>query len=474
MKIGAWPAVEKDRLFRLALAAIVLAAVAWGSRNLLDAPRPWLDEGIYLQAARHLAETGRFGLVLEPGAESSLAFVTVGYPVLAPVAGAFWLFGASFAVARWVALGFLGWAIAAAGIWIGRGFGRRAGLAAAALVATFPPLFGNGKNLLGEVPGLAYFFTALALLSAWGDPSRRRRPWLLGLFLGLAVAAKPSFLPLLPALACALVACRKDWTWPEFIRASVVGTVAFIAWIATQFGGASLAEIMGHYANPYGLVDVGATMLANVKGFFTHPTPLHFLGLAALAVAGAWKRGGRRIPMGLWLVFGFAALTLASYFRTAGWYRYFFLAHVPLLALAPAMASRFGRRPMAAIVAVLLAVNVFMLARDPNPMFGAHWRGIAAEVQSPGFPDDALYLTAPEIAFFHPTERFRQYLHITDALRIGANVLEEVRTRPPQAIVVGTLPPEGAWILEGFRHVRDFGPYQYWRRATSTAERAGD
>jgi hypothetical protein len=297
---------------------------------------------------------------------------------------------------------------------------------------------------------------------------------LLGLFLGLAVAAKPSFLPLLPALALAMLLRRKDWTWPEAARAAAAGAIVFAAWIATQFGGAPFAEIVGHYANPYGLADVGTTMLANAKGFLTHPTPLHFLGLAALAALGVWKRGLRRVPLGLWLAFGFVALTWASYFRTAGWYRYFFLAHVPLLALAPAMAAHLGRRAMAAAVAVLLAVNVFMLARDPNPMFGAHWRGLAAAVQAPGFPDDTLYLTAPEIAFFHPTERFRQYLHITDARQLGADALDAARRDPPAALVVGLRSPETEPLFAGFRHVRDYGNYQYWVRATTTGEAVRD
>lgn len=475
-KIRTWPEPEKERLYRFILLGVLAAIALWTTRHFLDAPRPWLDEGIYLQAARHLAETGRFGLTAEPGRDIPLTFITVGFPVIAPVALAFKAFGISFVVGRSVALLFLVWCAGAGSLLMRRLYGRRAGLWAVILLATFSPFYGHGKNLLGEVPGLVYLFSSLWLLCAWDEQGSKakRRPLLFGILFGLAVTTKPSFLVLLPALALAVVLRRNrsQIRARELIVAGMASVVVFAVWVWTQFGRTNFTAVLGHYANPYGLSDMASVALANARGFITHATPLHFLTLAVLVVSGFALRGTKRIRLVEWLLLGFIALTWVSYFRTAGWYRYFFLAHVPLLLLMPAMAhalaARFfpSRRWAASLVCIaFLIANLFALSRDANPMYGTSWRLMADKIGSSDFPADTLYLTAPEMAFFHPTESFRQYIHVTDVKQFGTEALDRAMADPPAALVVGTPTPEIEPLLKRFIHVADFGSYGYWERA---------
>ncbi len=465
MSLREWPDTEKERLFRLCLAAALVFAIAWVSRDFLTSPRPWMDEGIYVQAARHLVESGRFGLPIEQGKDISLGVVTVGFPVLVPVALAFSVFGASLCVARVVAVLFILLAIASGAYLIKKLHGRRSAVWSLLLVATFSPLYGHGKNLLGEVPGLAYLFVSLLLFES--------SPFLFGIFFGLAAASKPTFLPLLPALAVALwIAVRRGQVNIRRVGRMTAGiSLMLLAWVWTQFRSEGFVGVLGHYANPYHLENMTRVVLANVNGFVTHATPLHFLALAAIAAVGFAWRGIRRLRAVEWILAIFILLIWASYFRTVGWYRYFFPAHLPLLLLAPAMlrviASRVRIvRPwlVNAVCVALLAVNVFTLAKDPAPAYGTAWQDVVAAVAAHGPNADVMYLTAPEIAVFHPDESFRQYLDITDALHLGGAALAHAMKDPPDLLVVGARTPEIEPLLSRFHLEREYSNYSVWTK----------
>ncbi len=190
-----WSEEERDRLFRGALFLIGLGVLLWARVNLLDSPRPWFDEGIYLQAAKNIAERGVFGIQLAPNRFESLSFVTVGYPLLVPLAAVFKMFGVSLESARWMMVAFLIGCVLLAGLLAKRLYGRRAGVIAALLLATFPPMYGNGKNVLGEVSGLFFLFgAALLLLSIERGKKAWQRFAFAGAWLSLTLATKPSFL----------------------------------------------------------------------------------------------------------------------------------------------------------------------------------------------------------------------------------------------------------------------------------------
>lgn len=465
MMFSRWSEPDKERLFRLVVVMALIFAIVWAGRNFLTSPRPWLDEGIYVQVSRHLVETGHFGLPIEPGKDISLGYVTVGFPVLVPVAIAFSVFSVSLTVARVVAVAFLLLAIASSALLVRRLYGRRAATWTALLVATFPPLFGHGKNLLGEVPGLAYLFVSLLLYD--------RSPFFFGIVFGLSVASKPTFLPLVVALGLAsFIAIRKgETTWrivgQRFLGVGLMG----IVWVWTQFRSEGFVGVLGHYANPYHLENMRHVILTNAVGFITHTTPIHFLALALIVAIGFFLRRIRRLRSVEWILLVFIVLIWASYFRTAGWYRYFFPAHLPLLVLFPAALAMIASRTrlirpwvISFACLALLSVNIAMLAKDPVPLYGAEWQDVVATVASKGSDVDVMYLTAPEIAVFHPTESFRQYLDITDALHLGTSALERAKTTPPDLLVVGKRTSQIEPLLAGFTSEREYSHYSIWTR----------
>lgn len=431
MSFRDWTDLDRERGFRLALLVILATATVWARVNLLDSPRPWFDEALYLQSARLLAEQGRYALPLGPNQTASLSFITVGFPLLFPIAFAFRVFGTSLLTARIVMLGFLGACIALAALWSRKRYGRWAGVWTALLLATFSPIYGNGKNVLGEVPGLAFTFAAsLALLHIERGKRGATIFAAFGVLLGLAAATKPAFLPLLPAAAVAAWFGYRRGIKPhakEWAAFALSFSLLFGYWILSQFGG-SFSGVLGHYANPYGLADLGGIIWKNLAGFFQDPTPLHFLGALAVVCLAFWKRGLKRFGPSEMFLLVFVFLTWIAYVRTIGWYRYFFLAHVIAIAMLPGAVLYFARRFSGwksklafAVLPVFLLANAYALYSDPFPLYGTEWREAKSYVRA--LPGDTriLFSNTPEFAFFSRSLDFYQDLKITERLHLKAS-----------------------------------------------------
>ncbi|MFA6429363.1 MAG: glycosyltransferase family 39 protein [Patescibacteria group bacterium] len=465
---------ERERWYRLCFLGILLWVGFWATRYLLDSPRPWFDEGIYLQAAKNLAEQGRFGIQVAPGRLVGLDMVTVGYPLLAPLAGVFKLFGATLEAARGMMVGWIMGLVILLGMLCRRLYGRRVALLALGLLASFGPLYGNGKNVLGEIPGLVYLSACCLVLLAI---ERGKRGWgmalLSGGLLALSATTKPSFIILLPAAAVAL--CVWWWrgtrfSWGEYLGAFAGVSVGLLVWVLTQFHSASLGEVLAHYANPYGIADLATRMRLNMVGMVTHGTPLHMLLLGGVTLVAWMKRGARRLSAVEIMLGAFILLTLVSYVRTAGWYRYFFLAHVLLLVLAPSailfLASQWfkvqGRRLAIVIIIALFGVNGYALWRDPFPIFGTDWRALRQAMQGVPMEKTILFVNAPEAAFFYPRQEYYQLLRITERLTIGEDILSIVP--PPHYLIMTDRVVEGDLLLgRGYVQEQQFGHVAVWR-----------
>ncbi len=418
MNFSRWDQADKERAYRGIVLLICICVAFFASWKLLDSPRPWFDEGIYLQAGRVLAQKGSFGVPLAPNEFAPLTFITVGYPLLAPLAAAFGLFGVSLETARWFMLGVMLLALVAGSYLMRSLYGRRVGVWSAVLLATFSPFYGDGKNVMGEVPGLLYLFlTCLVLLkiekrkSSWKD-------WIgLGTLAALTCATKPSFLVLIPALLAGVwMIWKKQKT---ALKELVTGLMAFLfgmfVWWKTQFG-TDASGVLGHYANPYGLTDLKTTIIHNIAGFFTNATPLYLFVLFIGVGFFLWKRRKHLSAVEVVLAI-FVGLTVVAYFRTAGWYRYFFLAHAILVLWIPAAALCLKQKGKW-VLALLLCAQLFMLGRDPFPLFGEHWREARSSIQALPKGTQVLYANAPEFAFFANDLDYTQDLHITDQVRL--------------------------------------------------------
>jgi len=473
MSVRHWLDIDRERLFRLVLLGIVVVAIAWASVNLLDSPRPWFDEALYLQSARMLAEQGKYALPIAPHETVPLSFITVGFPLLLPIAFVFRIFGTSFFAARVVMLGFLGVCIALAALWSRRRYGRWAGVWTALLFATFSPLYGNGKNVLGEVPGLVFTFAAsIALLHIERGKRGAKIFGVFGFLLGLAAVTKPAFLPLLPAAALAAWIGYRRGIKPlakEWLAFAAAFLLVFGHWILSQFGGA-FSGVLGHYANPYGLANVADIIWKNLVGFFQDPTPLHFLGALLFVCFAFWKRGFKRLGLSELFLLVFIFLTWIAYFRTLGWYRYFFLAHVIALAMLPGAVLYLVRRFLGwksklvfAVLPLFLLANAYALYKDPFPLYGTDWRALETYVQT--LPDDepVLFANVPEGLFFYRGSNATQYLKVTEALTIHGVGLETLQNATSSRMIVSEglsdFVPASMYVFE-----KRFGSVFVWKR----------
>ncbi len=323
----------------LALALLALAAF-FALFRLSESPSVWYDEGIYTQMAMNLSDHGVVGFQLSPGEITHVSRVTVGYPLVVPLALTMKVFGTDILVSRGLMVAFLLGFLALAYLLIKKEFGYTAALGTLTLLATFPPLYGNGKSVLGEVPGL--FFFVLALWCLYQVSVRVQRSWwafLAGASLGLCAATKPLFLVSLGAFAIASLTMRRGASWSiRDVGFALLGIALSLGvWFGMQFStGDSPAVTLAFYANPYQTASLGTTILTNVKSLITGATPLYLLFLMGVWSVSLVIRYVKKehIALSEHTAFLTAVLIIVAYLRIVGWYRYLFPAQIIALLYA--------------------------------------------------------------------------------------------------------------------------------------------
>jgi 4-amino-4-deoxy-L-arabinose transferase-like glycosyltransferase len=225
---------------------LVVAAAVTALGGALRAPvaahpnaRQSVDEHGYASVAIQLAETGRYGresLHWPPGAPGLFALAArldgrVAHRPRPDIPGAYW---AQWAVGTALVPATFALAALIAGAW--------AGLAAALVVATYPPLIAVTGDLLSEPLGALLLTAALAAL-AWAESdSRRRAPpgdhpapaagrrsarlVASGVLLGGAVLTRANLLVVVPAVVVALA--RRDRRGAAILAAAALAPV--LAW----------------------------------------------------------------------------------------------------------------------------------------------------------------------------------------------------------------------------------------------------
>src|SRR3989344_789436 len=153
---------EKEKLLGMLILAITLVLAFWCFKTN---PASWFDEGIYLQMTKNITSSGVWGVQTAPGVFTDYALISVGYPVFLPAVAAFKIFGANIAVLRFVAILFLLGLVTVFYFLSRKLYGAKLALFSTLLLATFSPLYGTGKNFLGEVPGLFFLVAGLLLLA---------------------------------------------------------------------------------------------------------------------------------------------------------------------------------------------------------------------------------------------------------------------------------------------------------------------
>lgn len=213
-------------------------------------PAPWFDEGVHLSAAALLARDGIYGLPDSGGPRhmDTMLQTGVGPPVILPVAAVFRLFGTEILYARLLVVAC---AILAVGLYwcVGkRLFDRDAALLACVCLMAgsrdpFTSFIYMSRQVLGEVPALAWFLLGLALTlrsleRAKGGKTPSGLVIAAGLAWGASMTTKTQMTLILPASM--LVACLADrfyyrqHAWRSLAGSVAVGLACVAAWTLIQ------------------------------------------------------------------------------------------------------------------------------------------------------------------------------------------------------------------------------------------------
>lgn len=432
-----------------AVAGALLLCVFFATYTLTESPAVWYDEGFHTEVAAYIATHGTQALQVAPNAFLSTQYVTAGFPFLYPVALSYHLFGIGVLQGRGVMVCFIILFLFAAYALTRRLMGLVPAAYSAILLASFPMLYGNGKSVLGEVPGLFYLMLALMALLALERSGYKSIKWyaLAGLSAGLCVATKPIFLLLLGAYFITYLFKFKKI--PLQLRGVLAGGAMLLAplalWMFLQFGpDTSLHTLLSFYANPYSSQDIVHVIAANALRFFTESTPIYTLGLMLVWGAALFiRRKNGSVSSAEIAAFSFAILVLASYLRLPGWYRYLFEALTVALLFLPSSLfaiysfalekfphtslKKFSFLPYAALL-VLAGAQSYQTAF--HSYVSQYYASTATAQLSSAFaalPPGAYFLyNVPQMAVLLPTQRYYQYLVPNERLSIGKEELSEL------------------------------------------------
>lgn len=387
-----------------------------------------MDEGLIIQSATGLLQTGRAALPVAPSVFEPAWYITTGFPLTIPLAGAFAIFGVSLETARLVMFVFLMGLFGALFLYARRAISGSAAWLGLFLVIFFAPIYGNGRNALGEIPGLLFLLLALLPLARSGPLTRNRALWV-GLAVGLAVAAKPIFILFLPALLLALVIRRKELELKKVFLFGAVGVlIPLVVWVFTQFDHIMFSQVFAVYANPHE-VNISTAIVANSKRLLTEMQPLYFLAALALWATSYTLRRFRNetVLLSEEILLFFSVLVLLAYLRTAGYYRYFFPAQVFTLLYLPRtllyLARGYGRLLARTTLVCLCGLILFQAYETVfRSWVAVHYDSTRTQELEKYFSnlplsEEVFIYQAPEVVSFVGKHSFYQYVEILPTVR---------------------------------------------------------
>lgn len=475
--LGAWT------LF--ALACVLLFFFA--TYRLSEAPHIWYDEGYFTQTAQNFMLSGQQVLQVAPGEFASASTVSGGYPLILPVALSYKLFGVGVLQGRSVMVVFIIAFFLAAVYLVNLLFGTRFALWSAFLIASFPMLYGTGKSVLGEVPGLFFFLLTLIAL-IYLQRSGYRSLYLYAasaVAAGLCVATKPIFILLLPALALVWLLYRKSILvrWGGAALAVFVFVATLVPWFLLQFGTHdSLANILTFYTNPYEVTNLTTNVLANLLLFVTDITPFYALSVFALWGCSIFvrRRRAESISAAEAVGFVFAALVMLAFLRMPGWYRYLFPAIMVGMLCMPYALWRMGgwvrgriKMPSAAsalpwlVLSLLIVAQTYQTARSSfvATYYESHMtRDLTAALNSLPPGASIFVYNAPEAVILLPSRNYYQYIkpHPTIGI-LGTDALQAIANGTVDYILMNTETVPNV-DMSKYKPVQNFSQYTILKR----------
>ncbi|MBL8158370.1 GtrA family protein [bacterium] len=447
--------VEPLKLIHLLMiAGAVVALLLLSFYRLQENPPTWLDEGSIVQVSQNLIDHDVYGIQIAPGEFISTDFLTTSIPVIYPIALSFALFGTDLLIARCVMVAFiilLGWCIFALVRSIAPERGYTTPILSLLLLVTFAPLYGHGKNVLGEVPGLM-FFAASLLAFIRAERSGRVPVWVgAGILAGLSMATKPIYLLIIAPSAFLIFLIRRKSLSFNAACAYALGALAVVcAWFVIHLGGDvhALREIL-FAANADGSTPFQRLPLIFVQ-FFTELQPMYFLGLLGiwiLSLMARWKRGIRVESIEFFAV-TFAMVNLGLYLMSRGFYRYFFPAEVLALVFLPLALATISTPPQRRTITRVgsgVCIAALILFQAHQTVFNS-WiseyrnstRSAELTEHLRNIPEgkSVFFYNVPEAVIFFESSEYYQYLRYGDNVIRGEKNLALLFSGTPDFVLV--------------------------------------
>ncbi len=328
-----------------------------------------------------------------------------------------------------------------------------------ALVVTFAPIYGHGKNVLGEIPGMFFLFLFLYAVYSLEKSIRPsyRHYGIAGLCAGLFVATKPVFILIAPAIVGALLVqiLFKGWSSVRYSRHAWFFPIAFlipvIFWVVFQFSGDSIGNILSVYANPHKTAGI-ASIIKNAKIFVTESQPIYFLGAFVLWTLAVVLRLKRKIPLPLaeLIAYVFSFLVFAAFMRMPQYYRYFFPAQLLAMLYIVSNAEMiidFWFNRFAHKTKLLYGSLVLLFVFQTYGLFFTSWVAQAYDNTKTAKLDAYFSIAtttpiflyhAPEVATFLKTKNYYQFFFAAPDLSYGTKSLDFLRNGGAGTVVVQT------------------------------------
>ena len=474
-------------LRRFGIAAFFVFAIFFSLYKLTESPPVWYDEGIYTQLGMNVASYGVSGLRLNPTEITQVPQLTVGYPLIYPLALVFEMFGNRILQARLLMVFFLIAFVIAAYALVRKIYGPSLALMSLGLLVTFGPLYGNGKSVLGEVPGLLFVALSILCFEARKTAGRYSSVYLIcsGLATGLAAATKPYFLVFPAAIAIAVVIeyFRKSIRAKDICILGAATIIPIVIWLALQFSGSQAGDMLSRYANPYQYGSLTSVVSDNIRGLVAGIGPIYLLVMMGVWTISFWitLRKRQRISMMEIAAYSFVAMSFVAFLRTSGMYRYIFPAQaISILFFAPAAAriiglsgdclAMFFRRYKLLHVAVFLmtAFGVYQVCFDSwvaqaySSNKTAEWEAHFASMSSSTIE---FFYDTPEVAIFKKDPNYFQFIEPGPGLNIGQAGLEALNKGLPDEVVITTakLSNLSTSTMSHYTHSRRFYKYTILR-----------
>lgn len=424
---------------------ILLVFLSW--QSLVTKPRLWYDEGITIEVAHNLSFFRNMDMQISPGEFSGAPyrFEATGYPVIASLALVYKVFGFGPIQTRLTMLLWMILVLGAIFFLIKKLFNSRYALYASLLVGTFASFYAHGRTAIGEIPG--FLFLILGLYKLLGT----RSLFWSGIFLGLALATKPSiYLAVIPALIF--------YIWKYFEREEILKKISLLSagiaiplavdvlmLVPHPFSFRTWAIIFQFFKNPFGMGDsMSSVIFTNIVQSPFIPALDYFFFFSVACIIAYYSRDiltdlkvRKFYFFSLWYCF-FAFL---YYLKSPGWLRYVIAAEMLILMMVPVaietLIQKFFRIKKESVVfifiALLMCFQVYHFFTSADIFYSVDEIGVLNTLSAFDQGQRIGVLNIPHIgAFVNPDDKYQLWK------MLGVPVLGQslVRYDPPLDVIV--------------------------------------